>query len=152
MSLSTAQIGRAGEYLVSYRLLLLGVDSSPMSTDAGIDIVAYSPKTKAAKTIQVKTNLKAKPGGGTGKESLDWWIPDDTPAELLAFVDLSTERVWIFTLAELAAAAQQHPAGRYHFFMYIDPTYAPRKVGRVAHVFDFEKYLLQNRARELFDA
>jgi len=29
--------------LVQYRLLLLGVESAPMSTDTGIDLVAYSP-------------------------------------------------------------------------------------------------------------
>jgi hypothetical protein len=105
MPLSTAQIGRAGEYLVAYRLLLLGIDSSPMSTDAGIDLVAYSPSRKGATTLQIKTNLKPKPGGGTGKESLDWWIPDNSPAELFALVDLSTQRVWVFTLAELETVA-----------------------------------------------
>jgi len=43
MKLSTAKIGRAGELLVQYRLLLLGIDSAPMTTDAGIDLVAYAP-------------------------------------------------------------------------------------------------------------
>ncbi|SLM45109.1 hypothetical protein NSND_62542 [Nitrospira sp. ND1] len=43
VALSTAQIGKCGELLVQYRLLLLGVESAPMSTDTGIDLVAYSP-------------------------------------------------------------------------------------------------------------
>lgn len=93
MRLTTAQIGRCGEFLVQYRLLLLGVESAPMSTDAGIDLVAYSPTMTGAKTIQVKTNLKPKPGGGKGKNALDWWIPENSPAELVALVDLSEQRV-----------------------------------------------------------
>jgi hypothetical protein len=36
--------------------------------------------------------------------------------------------------------------------MYIDPKYTPRKPGRVAHVFAFERFLLENRAHALFDA
>jgi hypothetical protein len=41
MSLSTAQIGRCGELLVQYELLLRGVETAPLSTDAGVDLVAY---------------------------------------------------------------------------------------------------------------
>ena len=64
MKLKTAQIGEGGELLVQYRLLLLGIESAPMSTDTGIDLLAYSPHRKHPATIQVKTNLKPKPGGG----------------------------------------------------------------------------------------
>ena len=70
--LRSAQIGRCGELLVQYRLLLCGVESAPMSTDNGVDLVAYAPRGAAPVTIQVKTNLKAKPGGGKGKAALDW--------------------------------------------------------------------------------
>ena len=93
MPLTTAQIGRCGEMLVQYELLMRGVESAPMSTDAGIDLVAYSPTLGVPKTIQVKANLKAKPGGGKGRAALDWWLPHDSPAELIAFVDLSTQRI-----------------------------------------------------------
>ena len=62
VALSTAQIGKCGELLVQYRLLLLGVESAPMSTETGIDLIAYSPATLQPVTIQVKTNLKPKPG------------------------------------------------------------------------------------------
>jgi hypothetical protein len=150
MQLTSAQIGRSGELLVQYRLLCLGIESSPMSTDAGIDLVAYSPEQSKARTVQVKTNLKPKPGGGKGKEVLDWWIPDDSPAELIALVDLSEQRIWIFTMPEVATSAQQHPKGRYHLFMYVDPTYAPKTVGRIAHAFEFQRFLLENRSHSLF--
>jgi hypothetical protein len=74
MKLTTAQIGRCGELLVQYALLSRGVESAPMSTAAGIDLVAYSPASQNPYTIQVKTNLSAKPGGGKGAPALDWWV------------------------------------------------------------------------------
>jgi hypothetical protein len=38
--LTTQRIGRMGELLVQYELLRHGIDSAPMTTDAGIDLVA----------------------------------------------------------------------------------------------------------------
>src|SRR5687767_2684480 len=107
MPLATAQIGKCGELLVQYRLLLLGIESAPMSTDTGVDLVAYSPRLDQAITIQIKTNLKSKPGGGKGKAALDWWIDEDVPATLVALVDLSTEKVWLFKREEVLELAQQ---------------------------------------------
>lgn len=121
-----------------------------MSTDAGIDLVVYASSTGEAKTVQVKANLKPKPGGGKGKEALDWWVPEDSPAELMALVDLSTERIWMFLKEEIPLVAQQHSSGRLHVYMYTDPTARPRKADRLAHVYEFEKYLLENRAHVLF--
>jgi len=40
--LTTQQIGRLGELLVQYELLRHGIESAPMTTDAGVDLVAYS--------------------------------------------------------------------------------------------------------------
>lgn len=149
MTLKKAQIGRCGELFVQYSLLLLGIESAPMTTDSGIDLVAYAPVDAKAVTIQVKTNLKAKPGGGKGKLGLDWWIPEDNPAQIIALVDLSTQQVWLFTHAEVASLAQQNPIGRFHIYMITDPTYKTKKVGLI-HVHEFEKYILSNRAHELF--
>jgi hypothetical protein len=95
MALSTAQIGKCAELLVQYRLLLLGIESAPMGSDTGVDLVAYSPRLAQAITIQVKTNLRAKLGGGKGKAALDWWVAESVPAVLVALVDLSTEKVWL---------------------------------------------------------
>ena len=151
MPLKATQIGRCGELLVQYELLLRGIESAPMSTDSGVDLVAYAPKMPSPATIQVKANLQPKPGGGKGKSALDWWIPDDGPAELVALVDLSTRRIWLFKAKEIPLIAQQHPQGRHHLHMYTDPTHRP-KTDRMSHVYEFEKYLLPNRARELFGA
>ena len=148
--LNPAKIGRCGELLVQYLLLLGGVESAPMSTDSGVDLVAYAPKMRGPMTIQVKANRQPKPAGGKGKSLLDWWIADETPSQLVALVDLSTERLWIFKSEEIPSIAQQHPKGRYHLHMYTDPTTRPTKLNRLSHVYEFEKYLFGNRAHELF--
>ena len=150
MALKTAQIGKAGEVLVQYRLLLMGIESAPMTTDNGVDLVAYAPGRQEALTIQVKTNLRSKPSGGKGKLALDWWVAETVPAELVALVDLSTESVWLFQREELLELAQQNSAGRAHLYMYTDPSARPRKSGRLSHLFDFERFKIANRAHELF--
>ena len=152
VSLSTAQIGKCGELLVQYRLLLLGVESAPMSTDTGIDLVAYSSIRAQPVTVQVKTNLKPKPGGGKGKLALDWWVPETTPAAFVALADLSTEKVWLFTPQELQAHAQQRSSGRLHIYMYTDPTVRSRKTENLVHAHEFERFLLSNVAESVFGA
>lgn len=150
MALSKAQIGRCGELLVQYALLSREVESAPMSTDAGIDLVAYSPKTREPLTIQVKSNLRAKPGGGKGKAALDWWLPHYSPAQLVALVDLSSPRIWLFRTTEIPIVAQQKSSTKFHIYMYTDPTHRPKKTGRLAHAHEFGRYLIENRAHELF--
>jgi len=149
MKLSTAQIGKAGELLVQQKLLLHGIESAPLTTDSGIDLVAFSYKQSDAITIQVKTNLKSKPGGGKGKLSVDWWVPDDSPANLFAFVDLERNRIWLIKKTEIEDIAQQHPEGRYHFFMVTNPTASKRRDGKDVHDYEFQKYLLENRVHQL---
>jgi hypothetical protein len=148
--MKTAQIGKCGEFLVQYQLLMQGIDSAQLTTDSGIDLVAYSPKNEKPLTIQVKANLKPKASGGKGKQALDWWIPEDNPAQYVAFVDLSTQRIWFFAQSEIAGIAQQSSNGRHHFYMYVDPTIKSSKGDRSVHSYDFEKYLLQNRLHTIF--
>ncbi|MBV7417904.1 hypothetical protein KW830_05485 [Comamonas sp. CMM03] len=150
MSLAKAQIGKCGELLVQYHLLLRGIESAPMSTDTGIDLVTYSPRIPHPITIQVKTNLKSKPGGGKGKLALDWWIPNDSPAHYIALVDLSTEKIWLMTLAELRIHAQQQPEGRLHIYMYTDSSAQPRRTDRLFHAHEFDFFKLENRSSEIF--
>lgn len=150
MELSKAQIGKCGELLVQYRLLLCGIESAPMSTDTGVDLVAFSPIDGDARTIQVKTNHKPKPGGGSGKVALDWWLREDSPAELVAFVDLSCEQIWLMAHSEVGEVAQQCSGGRFHLYMYTDPTAQPRKKDRLSHQWEFQKFLLENRVFHTF--
>jgi hypothetical protein len=146
--LTTQQIGRLGELLVQYELLRHGIDSAPMTTDAGIDLVAYSGVKGRSFTIQVKTNLSPKPGGGKGAPAIDWWVNEDCPAELYALADISTRRLWLLTRQELSAAAQQRSSGRLHLYMYT----SPESLG-YAHHGDarFSAFLFENRLSSLFD-
>lgn len=148
-SLSKQRIGKCGELLVQLELLKRGVESAPMTTDSGIDLVAYSDRRRDALTIQVKANERPKPGGGTGRLALDWWVPADSPADLVAFVDHSSARIWLLTMKELAASAQQQSSGRYHFFMSVDPAYKPKK-DRPSRDSEFERFLLERRLDSLF--
>jgi hypothetical protein len=50
VKLTTAQIGLAGELLVQEQLLLHGIESAPLTTDTGIDLVAYSPRRSDGRT------------------------------------------------------------------------------------------------------
>jgi hypothetical protein len=150
LTLSTAQIGRCGELLVQYRLLRRGIESAPLTTDAGIDLVAYSPKSAQPVTIQVKTNLRPKPGGGRGPKALDWWISETSPAKAVALVDLETQRVWLILQSVLATIAQQKSSGRLHFYFYTDPDTQPRIGGRLAHL--YEEYLIDHQIEKIFDA
>jgi|SRR3989344_123443 len=149
-TLPTRQIGKLGELLVQYQLLKFGIESAHLTTDSGIDLVAYSLGGKRALTIQVKANLKPKPGGGRGKPALDWWVPDDSPAEIFAFVDASKNQVWLFTTQEVKRMAQQHSSGKYHFYMYTDPEQKLGSQKKATHINDFESYRLENRITELF--
>jgi hypothetical protein len=145
---STLRIGRCGELLVQYKLLKLGFESAPMTTDAGVDLVVFALGVQRAITVQVKANDAPKPGGGKGKLALDWWIADDCPSELAAFVDVSTDRAWLFSKPEVASFAQQHSGGRYHFYMYVAPAFRPRS-DRMAMAEQLEPHLLERKAAAL---
>jgi hypothetical protein len=119
-----------------------------MTTDSGVDLVAYSPTSKRALTIQIKANLRPKPAGGTGRLALDWWLRQDSPAELVALVDLSTDRIWMFSHEELFKAAQQRPEGRLHFYFYVEDGYRPKIAN--GHSTDYSRFLLANRMADLF--
>ena len=147
--LNTQQIGKLGELLVQYRLLSFGIESAHLTTDSGIDLVAYSPYRKAAFTIQIKTNLQPKPGGGKGKAAIGWWVPQDSPAELFAFVDVSENRIWLFDHSELEKYAQQQSNGRFHLYMYTDPSVNRRKNTSASLVSEFEEFTLENKIGSL---
>jgi hypothetical protein len=90
--IGTAQIGASGVLLIQYRLLKCGIESAAMTTDAGIDLVVYAPKLEKAVTVQVKTCLRPKPAGGRGRPSLDWWLPQNSPAELVGLANLDSDQ------------------------------------------------------------
>jgi hypothetical protein len=148
-TLTNAQIGRCGELLVQFKLLKHGIESAPMTTDTGVDIVAYSPKSEQPVTIQVKTNLGPKRAGGKGKMELEWWLPHVSPAQLVALVDLDSQRVWLFTHQEFVEDAHQQKAAKgLHFSFYTDPAARPKRLRCTES--DYEDRLIDKRIASVF--
>jgi hypothetical protein len=147
--MSTQHIGAAGELLVQYQLLKIGVDSARMTTDSGVDLVVYAPGDRSASTVQVKTNMGPKPAGGRGPLSRGWFFPDQCPAQLLALVVLDTDTAWLFTLEEAQALAQQH-SGRGIRQLYWRLKPAPAGPKSLRHEAQMVGYLLATRAAQLF--
>jgi hypothetical protein len=144
---NTQHIGAAGELLVQYRLLKLGIDSARLTTDAGIDLVVYAPADRSALTVQVKANLGPKPSGGKGPLGRAWYFPHSCPAQLLALVALDVDMVWILTIDEARDLAQQHSdKGMRQLYWRRD------RVGRTTTRFenDMAEYRLEHRAASLF--
>lgn len=147
---TTQHIGAAGELLVQYQLLKLGIDSARLTTDAGIDLVVYAPGTGAATTVQVKTVERATPAGGRGRLAIGWNFPHDTPATLLAFTYLQEDTVWLFTVADARRVAQQHTSsGQRRLYWYTDLS-TPQRDGVPLLQPDLDWHLLQYRAPVLF--
>lgn len=99
MSLNTLQKGKCGELLVQYLLLKNGIESAPMTTDRGIDLVALSDDGKKTQTIQVKTTEYGD-GGTATDEGLVWAVPKKCQANYIALVDVARDKVWLISLLE----------------------------------------------------
>src|SRR5713226_8644072 len=79
----TAHTGAWGVLLVQQTLLSMGIDSSPMTTDSGIDLLAYDSHSKKSFSVQVKTRA-----GESNERRPDWTVKQDklNEADLFAFV------------------------------------------------------------------
>ncbi len=138
------KIGRAGELLTQYKLLKYGIDSSLMTTDNGIDLVAFPPSRNTPMTIQVKTNLKPKPGGGKGKLALEWRMKRHPEVDFFALVNMEADEVWLFSYDEMVEYSQQKPnENLMQFYMYDDPTTKIR-TGKMGLKYQFQGHLIEN--------
>ena len=136
---------------MQYRLVKLGIDSARLTTDSGVDLVAYAPGSASASTIQVKTQAVPSPSGGKGALSVGFFFPDDLRAQMLAVTLLSSDAVWLFTKDEARALAQQHNArGMRQLYWYLEPRPARLGVAPPRHAGDMAAYLLERRVGELF--
>ncbi len=147
--MNNQQIGRCGELLLQHKLLMLGIESSPMHTGTGIDLVAYSSRNRKALTVQVKTNECPTPSGDDGKITLGWWVPEDCPADLVAFVDLASSSAWLFSTGEISKYSQKRYRGRHHFYFYVDPE-VDLNSGQLTHLVHFEEFEVEKRAQVFF--
>ncbi|MGV0872112.1 hypothetical protein [Mycolicibacterium sp. XJ879] len=114
----------------------------------------YVPGHQSAATIQVKANVAPKPAGGKGKLLVSWAFPDDSPAQWLACVDMSSDSVWLFPIETARNLAQQkHANGTRALYFYTDESVGPKAL-RVSDMTDHRLEavigkLLDGRARTL---
>jgi hypothetical protein len=136
-------IGFSGKYFVQSMLTREGMPTS--AGKDGIDLLVNLKKPRREFSIFVVSNLQPKRAGGKGKEALDWWIPLSTAADIIACVDLSELRVWLFERDELPKYAQQKTSSKYHLYMYTDKAVALRGKKSMKFDYEFEGFKLENR-------
>ena len=102
-SLTAQQKGRCGELLVQLMLLKHGIESAPLTTDTGIDLVAY-PRTinnawplDRPATIQVKASTHR---GSSSDKFIEWDVPENCPADFVALVDLDRNKLWLLPISD----------------------------------------------------
>ena len=96
--LNTQQVGKCGELLVQYELLKNGVESAPMTTDYGVDLVALRAGTLKPVTIQVKASTHHL--GEASSKWLTWSMPSECKAEYVAVADVERDKGWFFSKKE----------------------------------------------------
>jgi len=139
-------IGLSGKCFVQSMCMREGLPTA--AGKDGIDLVVSLKKPRRAFSIFVVSNLQPKRAGGKGKEALDWWIPVRMTADLIACVDLSELRVWLFERDELPRYAQQKTASKYHLYMYTDKEVALRGKKSMKFDYEFEGFKLENRVSQ----
>ena len=105
--ITSDQVGKCGELFVQYHLLKEGIDSPPMTTDPGIDLVTFSAGKVA--TIQVKTSTHRSDSTNSWVE---WAVPNTCPASHVAIVDLEADAGWILPTAEFHKRGTRAGANR----------------------------------------
>ena len=136
-------IGFSGKYFVQSMLMREGLPTA--AGREGIDLIVNLRKPRREFTVFVVSNLRPKRAGGKGKEALDWWIPVKTEARIIACVDLSELRAWLFERDELPRYAQQKTSSKYHLYMYTDKAVALRGKKTMKFDYEFESFKLENR-------
>lgn len=105
--LNKQQIGRCGELLVQYLLLKQGIESAPLTTDFGIDLVAFRADNKNPVSIQVKTCTYQS----DSDKWVEFWVANDCPAKHIALVDLERDKCWLFSFKEFTDIATKSGEG-----------------------------------------
>ncbi len=128
VKLYSQQVGKCGELLVQYRLLKYGIESVHLTTDRGIDLVAFDSVKQKPVTIQVKTSTHHIE---EGEKWLAWLISEDCPAEYIAAVDLERDKFWFFRVDEFKRRSRRVGKGEesdYRLWWYV-PGDTPEKAG-----------------------
>ena len=147
---NTQQVGRCGELLVQYRLLRSGIDSAPMTTDYGIDLLAYDRKTDKTVSIQVKTSThRTDETDPTSKSKWVVWDKGEQDiAQFIAAVDWNREKVWLFKIGEFEKYATGSE-GRW-LWWYV-PDHKPERTTITRSEEDFASFNMDTVIATLFN-
>lgn len=98
------QIGALGVLKVQSDVLSLGVDSARLTTDYGVDLVAYGLHLKKPITIQVKATAGAKHRERAKRVAWPLTKGKEGLADVFAFVDVRTQDkdIWYLTRRDFA--------------------------------------------------
>lgn len=142
MKLTKQHIGAYGELMVQMQLLAFGIDSARMTSDSGIDLLAYDTSSGTSFSVQVKTNEPEKAGKGKQESRPSFGIEETAAdkADIFAFVAHGlaiksqsggiVESCWYLTKEDLCnpkICSQRN--GSYRFFIYSDTHSTPHKKG-----------------------
>ena len=151
--LTTVQKGRCGELLAQFMLLKHGIESAHLTTDTGIDLVAY-PRTitdgsdwPADKPVTIQVKTSSHRGKGKEEKWVSWTLPDDCPADYVCVVDFERNKLWFFTWADFKAKATHAGKGQLNLWWpppEDDYANAPR------HENDFLAYEMDEGIRNAF--
>ena len=142
--LSARKVGRCGELLVQYRLLRKGVDSSYLTTDPGIDLVAFPNVSQKPVTIQVKTSRHL----GSAKETrLEWQIWENCPAEYIALVDFNRHKCWLIEIEVFKPKARSIPNNK-RKLQWKFSDYAPERLKQKEE--EFKEYEMETAISRVF--
>ena len=133
--LNSQQVGKCGELLVQYNLLKHGVESASLTTDPGIDLVAYHPAKRESVTIQVKTSTHH---GHSDDKWILWEIREGCPADYIAIVDLTREKSWFFSIEEFKKEAKHSAKGQLRLWWSLPGFESPKAKRRDKSFKDYE--------------
>jgi hypothetical protein len=146
---SVRQIQRCGELLLSYRLLMSGIEASPMRASDDFNMLAITADGRTKRTIYLEsTTPDAVELGKRG--TCNWWIPQSTQADIVALCDLSSEHVWLLSMAEVQELSKEIADGHLHLHRYVQPTFDPEKTGHIVFSYEFDKFLIDQQIERFF--
>jgi len=109
--LTTQQRGRCGELIVQYALLKHGIESAPLTTGTGIDLVVYPRVSTKHWPFNRPATIQVKASTHRGGEWIEWNVADDCPADFIAGVDLERNKVWFFAMSDFKKESKKGGIG-----------------------------------------
>ena len=138
--MSADLVARFGHLLVAYQLLDFGVRTEGHS---GAWVVHGPDGTERGLQIYVVDGDSA-PGG-----ICSWGIVQDPGMDIVALVDIASERVWLLEATDVQRLSKAQADGSRLIYTYAMPTFDAEKTGHAVFTSDFDALLLPNQVTAL---